>query len=59
MYEQFAFELFPKLTRSMSVALELAVITITISSPISERFMQKAVISMQDPKILIEQNTNG
>ena len=41
----------------MSVALEL--LAITISLPISERVLLKASLSTQNPKILIEQNSNG
>ena len=41
----------------MSVALELPAITISLS--ISERVLLKASLSTQNPKILIEQNSNG
>ena len=41
----------------MSVALELP--AITNSLPISERILLKASLSTQNPKILIEQNSNG
>ena len=41
----------------MSVALELP--AITISLPISERVLLKASLSTQNPKILIEHNSNG
>ena len=41
----------------MSVALEL--LAITISLPISERVLLKASLSTQNPKIWIEQTSNG
>ena len=41
----------------MSVAVELP--AITISLPISEGVLLKASLSTQNPKILIEQNSNG
>ena len=41
----------------MSVTLRLPAITILL--PFSERVLLKASLSTQDPKVLIEQNTNG